>query len=187
MEFKNLLSKINDLDKNIQQLNEIKENKLEKDSLDLDSVKKLSGLNESGCGMPSPSMPPSNPPVTMNLSMNATGKESIRDLLDLLKGGDIDGGSVEGPKGMIVSKEPSMSMDQGPEGSLIKKIGMGDLDEKFINEPEETYATVDKVIPTGDDLASKGKEAPKVNGGGNPMQENIKSKLSSLYQEIKNR
>ena len=51
-------------------------------------------------------------------------------------------------------------------------------------EPEEKYGDVSSVTATGDDLASKGKEAPKVNGGGNPM-ESIRQQLDARYKEIK--
>lgn len=48
------------------------------------AVEKLQSVSEK-CGM-SPSMPVYNPPVTMNVSMNASGPESIRDLIDLISG-----------------------------------------------------------------------------------------------------
>jgi len=91
MNFHNLLNKIDQYDKPVTQLKEVKTNAPLKE-LDLKSIKTLSGLNES-CGMPPMmgGMPPS-PPVTMNVSVNASGTENIRDLLDLLKGGDMMGG-----------------------------------------------------------------------------------------------
>ena len=59
---------------------------------------------------------------------------------------------------------------------------------EFANEPDEMYAPAQAVTPTGDDLHSKGGEAPKVNGGGNPMtMESLVKRLDSLYQEVKSR
>jgi hypothetical protein len=187
MNFQELIGKIAEIDKPMQQLKEERVATLVKSDMDLNAFKKLSGLKENdatveGCGMgPGPmGMPPRDEPVTMNVTMNARGGESIRDLLDILTGkmaGD-DDGSVEGPKGVIVS--------QGGVGDV-------DLDEKFDNEPEEEIRPVTDVIPTGDDLASKGKEAPKVNGGGNPFaaqgfdESTFKQQLKNLYQEVKSR
>lgn len=188
MNFQELIGKISDFDKPIEKLTEQTENTIVKSDMDLNAFKKLSGIDESAieeCGgmMGMGGMPPT-PPVTMNVSMNASGSGSIRDLLDILTGKmSGDGDAVQGPKGVVIGVDKPE--DDGPE-SLMKKIGV-DVDEKFDNEPEEEYKDVQAVIPTGDDLASKGKEAPKVNGGGNPMQEALKSRLSDLYNEIKER
>ena len=184
MNFQELIGKINDFDKPIQMLKEERVATLVKSELDLNAVKKLSGLSEdqvAECGMPMPGPmgSPNNDPVTLNVSMNARGTDSIRDLLDILKGNmHGDDNSVEGPKGMIVGMN-------GP-----KEI---DLDEKFENEPEEEISSVADVLPTGDDLASKGDEAEKVNGGGNPWaarefdESTFKTQLKNLYQEVRNR
>jgi hypothetical protein len=51
--------------------------------------------------------------------------------------------------------------------------------------PATATAGIDAVTATGNDLASKGIEAPKVNGGGNPMHEAVKQRLYTLYNEIK--
>lgn len=187
MNFQQLIGKISEIDKPIEQLKEEKVATLVKSDIDLNAFKKLSGLKENDqsveeCGMgPGPmGMPPRDEPVTMNVTMNARGGESIRDLLDILtgkmSGGDDD--SIEGPKGVIVA----------PGG-----MGDVDIDEKYANEPDEEVKPMTDVIPTGDDLASKGKEAPKVNGGGNPFAVNefdesaFRQQLRNLYQEVKSR
>jgi len=122
---------------------------------------------------------PQNDPVTLNVSMNARGSDSIRDLLNILKGNmEKDGDAKAGPKGMIIGTDGASEID---------------LDEKFANEPEEEVMPVADVIPTGDDLASKGAEAEKVNGGGNPWaarefdESAFKQQLKNLYQEVKSR
>ena len=59
--------------------------------------------------------------------------------------------------------------------------------DEFDNEPDPKTTGYGSMTPTGDDLASKGKEAPKVNGGGNPMQktmEQIKKDLFAEYQSF---
>jgi hypothetical protein len=52
---------------------------------------------------------------------------------------------------------------------------------------EEITAPMAAMVRTGNDLASKGKEAPKRNGGGNPMQESLIQRLSEHYNEVKAR
>lgn len=208
MNFHNLLNKIDQYDKPVTQLKEVKTNAPLKE-LDLKSIKKLSGLNEN-CGMPPMmgGMPPS-PPVTMNVSVNASGTENIRDLLDLLKGGDMMGGeddAVSGPVGAVLSI--GGEEEQGEEESPLDMLAHGEKEhgeedgemfgdeeeveiEEYANSPEEEYAGDEVTKMKGNDLHSHGgNEAPKVNGGGNPYtvtSESLKSQLHNLYQEVRNR
>jgi hypothetical protein len=206
MNFHNILNKIDQYDKPVTQLKEVKSNAPLKE-LDIKSIKKLSGLNESAvaeCGMP-PMMGgmPSSPPVTMNVSVNASGTENIRDLLDLLKGGDMmDGGddAVSGPVGAVLSidseEESPLDMLTRDDDERSKEVGevLGDEEvemEEYANSPEEEYAGDEVTKMKGNDLHSHGgNEAPKVNGGGNPYTvtaEGLKSQLHNLYQEVRNR
>jgi hypothetical protein len=206
MNFHNILNKIDQYDKPVTQLKEVKSNAPLKE-LDLKSIKKLSGLNESAvaeCGMP-PMMGgmPSSPPVTMNVSVNASGTENIRDLLDLLKGGDMMGGddAVSGPVGAVLSidgeEENPMDMLTRDDDERGEEDGemFGDEEEvemeEYANSPEEEYAGDEVTKMKGNDLHSHGgNEAPKVNGGGNPYTvtaEGLKSQLHNLYQEVRNR
>jgi hypothetical protein len=102
--------------------------------------------------------------VTMNVSMNGSGAGGIRDLMSILK-----------------------NIEQGGSGDDEQDVIVGM--EEFANSPNEQTAPVDAVTSTGDDLHSKGGEAPKVNGGGNPMQrgvsEGLLDQLNNLYQEVK--
>jgi hypothetical protein len=103
--------------------------------------------------------------VTMNVSMNGSGTGGIRDLMSILK-----------------------NIEQSDNKDIDVVVG-GEMDtmptEEFANEPNVQTAPVSAVTPTGNDLASKGGEAPKVNGGGNPMREALVQKLSAHYQSIK--
>ena len=205
MNFHNILNKIDQYDKPVTQLKEVKSNAPLKE-LDIKSIKKLSGLNESAvaeCGMP-PMMGgmPSSPPVTMNVSVNASGTENIRDLLDLLKGGDMMGGgdAVSGPVGAVLSidseEESPLDMLTRDDDERSREVGevLGDEEvemEEYANSPEEEYAGDEVTKMKGNDLHSHGgNEAPKVNGGGNPYTvtaEGLKSQLHNLYQEVRNR
>ena len=119
--------------------------------------------------------------VTMNVSMNGSGAEGIRDLMSILK--NIEDASepqhdTDGPNNMIVGiEEPEM--EEEIDGGF----------QSATTEPEEEMAGVDAVTATGNDMHSKGDEAEKVNGGGNPFRvsEGLLSHLTSLYQEVKER
>ncbi len=129
------------------------------------------GANVEECGgmmsIGGPSQPPKqSDSVTMNVSMNGSGAGGIRDLMGILKN--------------IEQGDSSHDDDKGHDALF------GDDYENSVeggSEPE-VYG-IDAITQTGNDLASKGKEAPKVNGGGNPMQESLKAKLHQLYNEIK--
>lgn len=153
------------------------------------------------CGMPGMDNMPSSmmgapkqqDSVTMNVSMNGAGAGGIRDLMQILR--NIEQGDDSGP-------EPERFGD-GDMDVIVKKMTPpsmkpGLIDDDFANQPDEMYGNMDSVTGTGDDLHSKGKEAPKVNGGGNPMPVesgqtfklpagDLKVRLESLYQEIKSR
>ena len=130
------------------------------------------------CGMgPMPSMnQEQQDTVTMNLSMNGSGSGGIRDLLDILKNIDGNDGSDE-QLGKLMGK-----MDKEP---IIGDVDMP-MDE-YANSPDEVYGTVGDVTQTGNDIHSKGAEAPKVNGGGNPfgVDEELINRLARMYESIK--
>jgi hypothetical protein len=122
--------------------------------------------------------------VTMNVSMNGSGAGGIRDLMSILK--NIEN-SEHGDSDVLVG-EPS---EQEPiMGAIVQSMGheheMGEEYENSVDggsEPE-VYG-IDAITQTGDDMHSKGLEAPKVNGGGNPMHEALASRLYQMYQAIK--
>jgi hypothetical protein len=103
----------------------------------------------------------------MNVSINGSGAGGIKDLLDVLKNIEQGGGD----------KDVIVGMDEELTGGF----------EDATTAPDEEVADTSMMTRTGNDLASKGTEAPKVNGGGNPMQETLVRKLSELYAEVKSR
>ena len=139
-------------------------------------------LDECGGDMMPMGMPKQQDNVSMNLSMNGSGAGGIRDLLDILRNLDDSG---EGDLGDLISK---MDGDHSHKDVII-----GSEIEEFANSPDTTsnpdpkYAPMSRMTATGDDMHSKGGEAPKVNGGGNPMSEQLVSKLAQMYEEIKSR
>jgi hypothetical protein len=122
--------------------------------------------------------------VTMNVSMNGSGAGGIRDLMAILK--NIE--NSEHDHGDVLVGEPS---EQEPiMGAIVQSMGHEhDMGEEYENSVDggsepEVYG-IDAVTQTGDDMHSKGLEAPPVNGGGNPMQEALISRLAQMYDEIK--
>lgn len=139
--------------------------------LDLFTESKIEECGEmpllgDGMGMEAPKQQDN---VSMNISLNGSGAGGIKDLMNILKGIE-DGGD----------DAVAVSIDGGDMGDLENAF-----DEEYANAPQEQTAPVDAVLPTGDDLHGQGAEAPKVNGGGNPMQETLMTQLSRLYTEIK--
>ena len=132
----------------------------------------LTGSSVDECGdMPMPgamahSDPKQQDNVTMNVSMNGSGAGGIRDLMDILR-------NLEDGAGQQEPEEIELSFGETVPGS------------NATTEPSPEVFPMAAAIPTGDDLASKGIEAPKVNGGGNPMHEALTSRLYRMYQTIK--
>lgn len=129
------------------------------------------------------SMPPKQSDnVSMNLSMNGSGSGGIRDLMNILR--NLDKGDDD-------------HVHHGNDDPIIKVLGkkepmLGDASgggfDDATTEPNTLTAPVHAAIPSGDDLhKSKDSFSDKPYRGDNPMAvENIKNRLSSLYEEIKN-
>jgi hypothetical protein len=159
-------------------------------------------IEECGDMMPMPmSAPKQSDSVTMNISMNGSGPGGIRDLMSILK--DIEGSSKDHYSDYNVPDtddlevdiksmdhphdEPSHDQEHGEEDGII--FG-NDMEEEYANQPDEMYAPVADITPTGNDLHSQGDERPKVNGGGNPYAvtaEGLQRQLQNLYKEVKSR
>ncbi len=98
--------------------------------------------------------------------------------------GDMGGeGKVELSMSDLLKLVAALQKGQDPHATDVDQPLMGDdeFDEVFGNEPAPEVASVAAVTPTGDDMHSKGDEAEKVNGGGNPLQ----AHLAELYAQIK--
>ena len=172
MNFQDLMQKIKDIDEGLEGTDkftladqDVEEMGMAKSNAEtplMGDVEECGGMPSMG---PMSSMAPKQQDnVTMNVSMNGSGAGGIRDLMSILK-----------------------NIEQGGSGDDEQDVIVGM--EEFANSPNEQTAPVDAVTSTGDDLHSKGGEAPKVNGGGNPMQrgvsEGLLDQLNNLYQEVK--
>lgn len=134
-------------------------------------------IDECGGDMPGDMMhpPKQTDSVTMSVNMNGSGAGGIKDLMNIIK--NIESGhSAHGDDDHDGSVLVGMDETQ-PDG------GFGSTD----NDKDTTTLDINAITGTGNDLASKGGEAEKVNGGGNPMgvDEALVNKLTAMYENIK--
>jgi len=153
--------------------------------------------------MDSAAMPTSEgSPVAMNVSLTASGKDHVNDLLSMMKAAGLD--SAEPVSAKSISQIPdmdpstmqdpksSMSDPEEPEmGDYIRMISQEAEDdggfEDATTEPDEEYSDIRASIPSGDDLSRSKKPYPPTDGGDNPMalEQKLKSKLAAALAEKK--
>jgi hypothetical protein len=161
-------------------LKDLRDKKVDEDLVDECGMGPMQGMN-----------PGQQDNVNMSINMNGAGPGGIRDLLDILR--NIEQGSDD-PEGSDLG-DLIGAMGGEPDGDdMHGKVAVIDGDEEmpvdeFANSPDEMYADVSDVTPTGNDIHSKGAEAEKVNGGGNPfgVDEEMINRLTNMYESIKNR
>lgn len=196
MNFNELMQRMRDLDAPVSEelkggqkkLDVDKDGDIEADDLKALRDKKVDEDLVDECGM---DMGPMNSPaqqdnVNMSINMNGAGPGGIRDLLDILR--NIEQGNDD-PDGADLG-DLIGGMDDEPHAKVAVIDGDEEMPvDEFANSPDEMYGTVGDVTPTGNDLASKGAEAEKVNGGGNPfgVDEELINRLTNMYESIKNR
>ena len=122
-------------------------------------------------------------------TVNAAPREPDSDVQECgdMPGAQDGGGSVQLSMGDLMKLIQHLQGGKPEMGHDQTLMGDEEVGEEFANAqdgaPDQEVAPVAAVTPTGDDLASKGIERPKVNGGGNPMQE----QLAELYAQVKER
>lgn len=133
--------------------------------------KKLYELDTNECNA---IMPPSNyeakptpqaDSITMNVNMTGSGSGGIRELMNVLSS---------------IDKKDS---DQQLHGAEVITISEKDTEEDEEHEPR--YSSTADLFKQGDDLHGKKlKEPPAVAGGGNPYQESLVKRLTSMYRSM---
>jgi hypothetical protein len=170
------------------------------------------------CGMDEGGMPPMAPqpmprddgdPVSMNVSLNARGKDHVADLIDMMKNAGLKDAEpvskdmmpmrrdmerlrdiVDGPKDMDDLK-PGIQAEPCPKCGKMH-IGMSSCNDsienddeavaEYDNEPDEQYGAIDDVINSGDDLHRSKKGYAAAAGGDNPMA--VEDEEETLEQQI---
>lgn len=171
MNFQDLLQKMKDIDEGFESQDkythadqDVEEMMLAKSNAET-SLMGDSDVDEGGCMAPmsttSSMAPKQQDNVNMSVNMSGQGAGGIRDLMSILK-----------------------NIEQGSDAEQDMVVGL----EQMANAPNEQTSSINAVVPTGDDLHSKGSEAPKVNGGGNPMQQGVSEglldQLNNLYKAV---
>ena len=165
-----------------------------------DLLSKMEALqSEAHMPAPAPMTPPVDKgnPVTMNVSLNASGKEHVEDLMDIVKNANI-GNKPEpsmpaGPMRMDIDKFRDIVDGPKPDMDMEPKMGGcgEDVDEaEWDNSPDEEYRDTKYMTK---DLAgglNKEKRSYKTtNGADNPMaldndllENKIRAELKALYK-----
>jgi len=149
-----------------------------------DIYKKIVALDECGEGaMPAPAMSNPGSPVSMNVSLNASGMENVKDLMDLVKNAGLQPSS-----NMAMAMEPDGD-EMGPKPCPICG-GMHEEEmtcEDWDNSPDEEYKDDDYMK---NDLAGginrRKKQYAKAQDGDNPMSvESISNDLMAEWKAAK--
>lgn len=145
-------------------------------------------VDECGMDMSPMSNPGQQDSISANISMNASGKGGISDLMAILRNIE-NGGHAHGDDEHDMARAID-SMDE-PEALIDMDEAEGGGFDQASTTPDPKTAPLGAAFPTGNDISSHGgNERPKVNGGGNPYAmtaESLIPRLSSLYQEVKSR
>lgn len=168
-------------------------------------------MNE--CGMASmPPMEQQGSPVSMNISLNASGKDHVADLINMMKNAGLQAAQPVNPEMLPMRMDmerlrgivdgPEMEADDGPKEPKHPQArdyyqGGDDEDDEedeievegdYANEPDVQYGDMSDAIPDGDDLHKKKRSFKATAGGDNPMNtESIKAQLMAALQEKKSK
>ena len=170
------------------------------------------------CGMSEmPVMPAHAPedkgnPVTMSVSLNASGKEHVDDLINMMKNAGMQAAEpvsakmlsprmdMERLSSIMGEPEDEPEMEEvedeiGEEEGPCPECGMepcecDHAEEGYANEPDPQYGDLSDAIPNGNDLNRKKGAYKVVAGGDNPMEykmevESIKAQLMAALTEKK--
>ena len=151
------------------------------------------------CGMTEmPAMPASLPapeqhegnPVSVNINMNASGKEHVADLLDMMKNAGLGGAEPVSAKmlspRMDMERLSAMMGEPGDEPEMEEVEDEIEVEGDYANEPDPEYGDMSDAIPDGNDLNRKKKAYAATQDGDNPMAvEAIKATLMAALQEKK--
>lgn len=151
-------------------------------------------LDECPCQDAIEHQPKQQDSVNMNISINGQGSNGIRDLMDILR-------NIESPESaendeILIGAPADDDVDSGDEIEIEPSNDADDEEEIIVTDDYENSPIgasdaavygISAVTGMGDDLASKGAEARKQAGGGNPwnVSESLRKQLKGLYEEIK--
>ena len=139
------------------------------------------GMTEMPGEMPPAPMDQGNP-VTVNVSMNASGKDNVADLLKMMQHAGLGDAEPVSAKTLAprLDMERLRGIVDGPEEGMEE-------DEGYANAPDEEYGDIEDVTASGDDLHKSKKGHKAAAGGDNPMsfEDEIKERLMAALDEKK--
>lgn len=168
------------------------------------------GMNASADPMIAPQPADEGSPVTMNISLNASGEKNVSDLLNMMKNAGLKDAEPVTPAMMpmrqdmerlnaIVGEPKDMDdlkpgmQDEPCDACGKQHVGasscMDDVEAddeavaEYDNEPEEEYKSIDDVINSGDDLHRTKKAYPAAQDGDNAMA--VEDEEDTLEQSIR--
>jgi hypothetical protein len=155
----------------------------------LESIDALEGPMGMPPSLPAPEMDKGNP-VTMSVSLNASGKDHVADLLDMMKNAGMS--AAEPVSAKMLSPRMDMERLASIVGEPQDEPEMEEVEDEievegdYANEPDAQYGDMSDAIPNGNDMHKKKKSYPATAGGDNPMNtENIKATLMAALSEKK--
>ena len=168
----------------------------------MDHIEECGMTEMPAAALPAPEMDKGNP-VTVNVNMNASGKEHVADLLDMMKNAGLGGAEPVGAKMLsprmdmerlsAMMGEPADGLDDremdlpAPEEADMEEVEDEiEVEGDYANEPDAQYGDMSDAIPDGNDLNRKKKAYAATQDGDNPMAvEAIKATLMAALQEKK--
>ena len=155
----------------------------------MDHIEECGMTEMPAAALPAPEQHEGNP-VTVNVSMNASGKEHVADLLDMMKNAGLGGAEPVGAKmlspRMDMERLSAMMDEPGDEPEMEEVEDEIEVEGDYANEPDAQYGDMSDAIPDGNDLNRKKKSYAATQDGDNPMAvEAIKSQLLAALQEKK--
>ena len=155
----------------------------------MDHIEECGMTEMPAAALPAPEMDKGNP-VTVNVSMNASGKEHVADLLDMMKNAGMSAAEPVGAKmlspRMDMERLSAMMDEPGDEPEMEEVEDEIEVEGDYANEPDAQYGDMSDAIPDGNDLNRKKKSYAATQDGDNPMAiENIKATLMAALQEKK--
>lgn len=159
------------------------------------------GMDEGGmpASLPAPEMDRGNP-VTLNVSMNASGKEHVEDLLDMMKNAGLGDAKpaadamlpmrmdMERLRGMMDEPEKDGKLDLDMDGDHQPDLDTEEVEEEgYDNEPDPEYQDHEYMTKDLSGGLNREKKAyAAAQDGDNAMAvEEIKAKLMAALQEKK--
>jgi len=164
-----------------------------------ESVQECS-MDEGPVGMPmAPEMDKGNP-VSMNVSLNASGKEHVEDLINMMKNAGMSGAKEVEPQMMPmrmdmerlrdIVDEPEMEAEECPDCGESPCCCDEETDESYVNEPEEEYKDheyMTKELSGGINREKKQFKASQPGDNAMAVENEIYNNLKAQYEELRNK